>query len=107
MIYTTNAIESLNMQLPKIAKTRGHFPIDDAAIKLLGLALRNVLAKSVRATFDWKVVTNQFACSANDLLRRTDNNFKTPRPQKYGQAHFSSMVILNLRIMQQVGIPVS
>ena len=57
---TTNAIESLNMQLRKIIKTRGHFP-DEAAIKLLWLALRNVLAKSVRATFDWKAAMNQFA----------------------------------------------
>ncbi len=46
VIYTTNAIESLNMQLRKIIKTRGHFPTDEAAIKLLWLALRNVLAKS-------------------------------------------------------------
>lgn len=61
VIYTTNAIESLNMQLRKIIKTRGHFPTDEAAIKLLWLALRNVLAKSVRATFDWKAAMNQFA----------------------------------------------
>ena len=61
VIYTTNAIESLNMQLRKIIKTRGHFPTDEAAIKLLWLALRNVLNKSVRATFDWKTAMNQFA----------------------------------------------
>lgn len=61
VIYTTNAIESLNMQLRKIIKTRGHFPNDEAAIKLMWLALRNVLAKSVRATFDWKSAMNQFA----------------------------------------------
>ncbi|GAB5101221.1 hypothetical protein YK56LOC_69380 [Caballeronia sp. HLA56] len=59
--YTTNAIESLNMQLRKIIKTRGHFPNDEAAIKLLWLALRNVLAKSVRAAFDWSSAMNQFA----------------------------------------------
>jgi transposase-like protein len=40
VIYTTNVIESLHMQLRKIIKTRGHFPSDDAAIKLLWLALR-------------------------------------------------------------------
>jgi transposase-like protein len=61
VVYTTNAIESLNMQLRKIIKTRGHFPNDEAAIKLLWLALRNVLAKSVRPTFDWKSAMNQFA----------------------------------------------
>ncbi|WP_454742387.1 IS256 family transposase [Cupriavidus necator] len=61
VIYTTNAIESLNMQLRKIIKTRGHFPSDEAAIKLLWLALRNVLAKTVRTTYDWKSAMNQFA----------------------------------------------
>nr|WP_175672659.1 IS256 family transposase [Burkholderia ambifaria] len=61
VVYTTNAIESLNMQLRKIIKTRGHFPNDEAAIKLLWLALRNVLAKTVRAAFDWKSAMNQFA----------------------------------------------
>ncbi|WP_454739020.1 IS256 family transposase [Cupriavidus necator] len=61
VIYTTNAIESLNMQLRKIIKTRGHFPSDEAAIKLLWLALRNVLTKSVRTTYDWKSAMNQFA----------------------------------------------
>jgi transposase-like protein len=61
VIYTTNAIESLNMQMRKIIKTRGHFPTDEPAIKLLWLALRNVLAKSVRSAFDWKRAMNQFA----------------------------------------------
>ena len=45
VIYTTNAIESLHMQLRKIIKTRGHFPSDEAATKLLWLALRNVMAQ--------------------------------------------------------------
>ena len=61
VIYTTNAIESLNMQLRKIIKTRGHFPNDEAATKLLWLALRNVLKKAVRSTYDWKQAMNQFA----------------------------------------------
>ncbi|CAJ3993492.1 ISRSO7-transposase protein [Burkholderia pseudomallei] len=59
--YTTNAIESLNMPLRKFIKTRGHCPNDEAAITLLWLALRNVLAKTVRAAFDWKSAMNQFA----------------------------------------------
>jgi len=42
VIYTTNAIESVHSQHRKIIKTRGHFPSDDAAIKLLWLALRNI-----------------------------------------------------------------
>lgn len=61
VIYTTNAIESLNMQLRKIIKTRGHFPNDEAATKLLWLAIRNVLAKTVRPTYDWTAAMNQFA----------------------------------------------
>jgi len=66
VVYTTNAIESLNMQLRKIIKTRGHFPNDEAAIKLLWLALRNVLAKNVRSAFDWKSAMNQFAILFGD-----------------------------------------
>ena len=45
VIYTTNALESVHAQLRKIIKTRGHFPNDDAATKLLWLALRNITAK--------------------------------------------------------------
>ena len=45
VLYTTNAIESLHMQIRKIIKTRGHFPTDDAASKLLYLALRNIQKK--------------------------------------------------------------
>ena len=45
MIYTTNAIESVNAQLRKIIKTRGHFPSDEAATKLMWLALRNITAE--------------------------------------------------------------
>ncbi|SOZ97450.1 hypothetical protein CBM2626_A10114 [Cupriavidus taiwanensis] len=52
---------ALNMQLRKIIKTRGHSPSDEAAVKLLWLALRNLLAKSVRTTYDWKSAMNQFA----------------------------------------------
>ena len=66
VIYTTNAIESLNMQLRKIIKTRGHCPNDESAIKLLWLALRNVLNKSVRRAFDWKIAMNQFAILYGD-----------------------------------------
>jgi putative transposase len=61
VIYTTNVIESLHMQLRKIIKTRGHFPNDDAATKLLWLALRNVMNKSIRSTREWKIAMNQFA----------------------------------------------
>jgi putative transposase len=49
IIYTTNAIESLNYQLRKVIKNRGHFPTDDAVIKLLWLAIRDIEDKRARA----------------------------------------------------------
>jgi putative transposase len=61
VIYTTNAIESINAQLRKIIKSRGHFPSDDAASKLLWLALRNITADWGRAAHNWKEAMNQFA----------------------------------------------
>lgn len=61
VIYTTNSIESVNSQLRKIIKTRGHFPSDDAASKLIWLALRNITADWGRAAHNWKDAMNQFA----------------------------------------------
>lgn len=66
VIYTTNVIESLHMQLRKIIKTRGHFPSDEAATKLLWLALRNIMAGKVRSTREWKAAMNQFAVLYGD-----------------------------------------
>jgi transposase-like protein len=61
VVYTTNAIESLHSQLRKIIKTRGHFPGDDAATKLIWLALRNITADWGRAAKEWREAMNQFA----------------------------------------------
>lgn len=61
VIYTTNAIESVNMQLRKIIKNRGHFPNDEAAVKLIYLALRNSTAKWKMPPVFWKAALNQFA----------------------------------------------
>ena len=61
VIYTTNAIESLNMQLRKIIKNRGHFPNDAAAAKLIYLALRNITAKWKMPPVFWQSAMNQFA----------------------------------------------
>ncbi|MBZ0071414.1 IS256 family transposase [Alicycliphilus denitrificans] len=66
VIYTTNAIESINARLRKIIKTRGHFPSDDAASKLIWLALRNITADWGRAAKDWKEAMNQFAILYED-----------------------------------------
>jgi putative transposase len=65
VIYTTNAIESINFQLRKVTKNRGHFPNDDAAIKLLYLALRNMNPERGgelgTGTYGWKKALNAFA----------------------------------------------
>jgi len=66
VIYTTNAIESLNARLRKIIKTRGHFPTDDAANKLIWLALRNITADWGKAAHHWKEAMNQFAILYDD-----------------------------------------
>ena len=70
VIYTTNAIESVNARLRKIIKTRGHFPSDDAASKLIWLALRNITADWHRASRDWKAAMNQFAILYQDRFTR-------------------------------------
>jgi len=61
VVYTTNALESVHAQLRKIIKTRGHFPTDDAATKLIWLALRNITAKWQRGPLHWRAAMNQFA----------------------------------------------
>jgi len=61
IIYTTNAIESLHMQLRKIIKTRGHFPNDEAATKLIYLALRNITKEWKMSAREWKSAMTQFA----------------------------------------------
>ena len=70
VIYTTNAIESVNARLRKIIKTRGHFPSDEAATKLIWLALRNITAKWSKASHDWKTAMNQFAILYQDRFTR-------------------------------------
>lgn len=61
ILYTTNAIESLHMQLRKALKTRGHFPSDEAALKLLYLVLRNITRRWQRPAREWKAAMTQFA----------------------------------------------
>jgi putative transposase len=66
VIYTTNALESVHAQVRKIIKTRGHFPTDEAATKLIWLALRNIVATWVRGARTWKAAMNQFAILYED-----------------------------------------
>ena len=70
VIYTTNAIESVNARLRKIIKTRGHFPSDEAASKLIWLALRNITADWGRPAHNWKEAMNQFAILYQDRFTR-------------------------------------
>jgi transposase-like protein len=66
LIDTTNSLESVHAQLRKIIKTRGHFPNDDAAMKLMWLALRNITATWERAAPTWRQAMNQFAILYGD-----------------------------------------
>ena len=70
VLYTTNAIESIHSQLRKIIKTRGHFPSDEAASKLIWLALRNITAGWSRAAKEWREAMNQFAIAYGDRFMR-------------------------------------
>ncbi len=73
VIYTTNAIESVNARLRKIIKTRGHFPSDDAATKLIWLALRNITQDWSRASHNWKAAMNQFAILYEDRFMKSSS----------------------------------
>ena len=61
IVYTTNSIEAVNRQLRKIIKTRGHFPTEDAALKLLWLALMRAEKKWTYPIRDWPRALHQFA----------------------------------------------
>lgn len=68
VIYTTNAIESVNMSLRKIIKNRGSFPTDEAAMKLLYLALQNIARKWTMPIKEWKAALNRFAIIFEDRM---------------------------------------
>lgn len=70
LLYTTNAIESLHMQLRKIIKVRGHFPNDEAATKLLYLALRNIVAKWKAASREWRIALPHLAVLFGERFTR-------------------------------------
>jgi putative transposase len=66
IIYTTNAIESLHSQVRKSIRNKGHFPSDEAASKLIYLALRNIEAKWKRAPKEWHAAKAQFVIQFGD-----------------------------------------
>ena len=68
VIYTTNAIESINMSLRKVIKTRASFPTDEAVSKLFYLALNNISKKWTMPIRDWKAALNRFSIQFEDRL---------------------------------------
>jgi putative transposase len=68
VVYTTNAVESLHMSLRKIIKTRGSFPSEEAALKLLYLALTKVMAKW-HTVQNWKQMLNHLDTACGDRMR--------------------------------------
>lgn len=69
VIYTTNAIESLNHSLRKVIKARGAFPDDEAVMKLLYLALQNIARRWTMPVRDWSVARNQFMIRFPERMR--------------------------------------
>lgn len=68
VIYTTNAIESVNMSLRKLTKNRGSFPSDEALLKLFYLALRNISRKWTMPIRDWKAALTRFTIQFEERL---------------------------------------
>ncbi len=68
VIYTTNAIESVNMSLRKITKNRGAFPTDEALLKLFYLGLRNISRKWTMPIRDWRAALNRFTIQFEERL---------------------------------------
>ena len=68
VVYTTNAVESLHMSMRKIIKNRGSFPNEEAAMKLLYLALKNV-AKKWETVQNWKSALNRFEILWGDRIK--------------------------------------
>lgn len=68
IIYTTNAIESVNMSLRKVTKNRGSFPSEDALIKLFYLALQNIQKNWALPLRDWKPALNRFTIQFADRM---------------------------------------
>lgn len=70
VIYTTNAIESLNSTLRKVTKNRNSFPNDESAIKLLYMALQNIMKKWTMPIRNWPLAVHQFAIRFGDRVPR-------------------------------------
>ena len=72
VIYTTNAVESLNMSLRRVIKTRGSFPNQESAFKLLYLALENVAKNWTMPVQDWKAALQRFSIMFGDRVPKPE-----------------------------------
>ena len=72
VIYTTNAVESLHMSLRKVIQTRGSFPHQDAAFKLLYLALQHIQKKWTMPVVNWKAALQRFAILLGDRVPKAE-----------------------------------
>ena len=68
MIYTTNAVESLNYSLRKLLEMRGAYPNDDSIVKIICLAKHRVAKKWTMPIRDWKAALNQFVILFGDRV---------------------------------------
>lgn len=71
VIYTTNIVESLNSTLRKAVRNRGHFPTENALMKVLYLAIQGVSKKCTIPIRDWKLALNRFAIMFPDRFSET------------------------------------
>ena len=72
IIYTTNAIESLNAQVRKAVRVRGHFPSEEAPAKLIWLVLRNVQARWENPPITWQAAKVQLAIEFEERFLLSD-----------------------------------
>lgn len=69
MIYTTNAIENVHRQFRKVTKNRSLFPNDDALIKMLYLAYRDISKKWTRPVRNWTFIISQLSIRFEERLK--------------------------------------
>jgi hypothetical protein len=93
IIYTTNSIEAVNRQLRKIIKTRGHFPTEDAALKLLWLALMRAEKKWTYPILDWPRALHQFAIYFPAVSRSQVDDDETMRTVATGATAYTEDLI--------------
>ncbi len=70
ILYTTNSIEALNAKLRRAVRARGHFPTDDAALKLLFLVLNRIEKEWTMPPREWSIAKAQFAVMFGERFTR-------------------------------------